>query len=348
MEDVAVNSFWARRRVLVTGHTGFKGAWLAFWLRSLGAQVVGVSLPPEHADGAYAGLGPWVDVEEHFIDIRDVDVLAAVVRAARPEVVLHLAAQALVRRAYAQPAVTYATNVTGTANVLVAAEEAGTVEAVLVVTSDKVYQPTDGAPHAETDRLGGLDPYSASKAATELVALAWPPAGPIIATARAGNVIGGGDRGEDRLVPDALAAADAEEPVVLRHPSAVRPWQFVLEPLSGYLAYAERLITDARAVPRSLNFGPPLDQEPVTVEAVVGLLSRQLGDLRWTLDAGPHPHETHALRLDARLAGVALGWRSRSTVEQALRWTVEWHREHRRGGDLRLVAARQIEEFQSL
>ena len=341
--------YWSGRRVLLTGHTGFKGAWLACWLTHLGAKVTGYSLPPEHDDGTYAALTPLDLAEEVTGDVLDAAALSAAFSSARPEVVLHLAAQPLVRRSFREPALTYATNVVGTANVLTAARETSSVTAVLVVTSDKVYADTSRPTGCvEGDALGGKDPYSASKACAELVVASWRaswPDAPPVATARAGNVVGGGDRGRDRLIPDVLRALDEDRPVRLRNPGATRPWQFVLEPLSGYLTYAERLALAPESVPPAVNFGPRLDEPPVPVAEVVETLLTLHGGGRWEDEVTPQPAEAQTLVLDPSLAERALGWRPRTTVRDALDRTLAWHLSQQRGEDMRAVTLRQISEF---
>jgi len=320
--------------VLVTGHTGFKGAWLTLWLHSLGAEVTGFSGPPPSAPCLFelAAVGELCD--DRRGDVRSAGEVGAAVAAARPEVVFHLAAQPIVRAALEDPAATYAVNVVGTEHVLRAARDA----AIVCVTSDKCYAPGEG-PHREGDELGGRDPYSASKAAQELVAAAARAGGVRVATARAGNVIGGGDWGRDRLLPDLVRARDSGEPVVLRHPDAIRPWQHVLEPLSGYLLLAERLIeSPAWAAP--WNFGPA---DAATVRWVVDRVCS-----RWPLDVRVVPPadavEAPALRLDASKARAELGWEPRLDLAAGLDATVSWHDLVREGADARAVTMTQIEE----
>jgi CDP-glucose 4,6-dehydratase len=328
-----VSSFWAGRRVLVTGHTGFKGAWLTVWLHALGAEVTGFSGPPPTAPSLFelARVGELCrDVRG---DVRDADAVAAAARGA--EVVFHLAAQAIVRAALDDPAGTYAVNVLGTAHVLAAAGDAP----VVCATSDKCYAPGDG-PHREGDPLGGRDPYSASKAAQELVAAAHRDStGARVATARAGNVIGGGDWGRDRLLPDLVRARDSGAPVVLRHPDAVRPWQHVLGPLAGYLLLAERL-AESPEWAAAWNFGPD-DARPVSwvVDRVRA---------HWPLDvrvrAPGDGVEAPALRLDASAARERLGWAPVLDLAAGLDATVFWHDQVRAGHDARAVTLTQIED----
>jgi CDP-glucose 4,6-dehydratase len=327
-------TFWRDRRVLVTGHTGFKGAWLTLWLHALGARVTGFSGPPptEPSLFALARVGQLCD--DRRGDVRSAEDVTAAVAAAQPEVVFHLAAQPLVRVALDDPAGTYAINVVGTEHVLGAARES----AIVCVTSDKCYAPGE-RPHREGDELGGRDPYSASKAAQELVAAARRADGVRVATARAGNVIGGGDWGRDRLLPDLVRARDSGAPLVLRHPDAVRPWQHVLEPLSGYLLLAERL-TESADWAAPWNFGP---DEAETVRWVVDRVCAH-----WPLDVRVVPPadavEAPALRLDASKARERLGWEPRLDLAAGLDATVLWHDRVRDGADARAVTMTQIEE----
>lgn len=345
--------FWRNRRVLLTGHTGFKGAWLALWLRSLGAEVTGVSLVASDASGAYNAFSPWHTLTEHFVDIRDGDAVARVFRAAEPEVVFHLAAQPIVRVGYQDPVGTFETNVVGTANVLAAASVAGTVSACVVVTSDKVYKNIgDGRDFTEDDALGGEDPYSASKASCELVVSSWRRVHPDlrVVTARAGNVIGGGDRGQDRLVPDVLVALEAGEPVRLRNPSATRPWQFVLDPLDGYLRYAEALAEadSLAAVAPSLNFGPSRRAVEITVAEIAEIIMGRDAGRAWMPCDGEQPAEAQALHVDATRARTTLGWKQRLGVYEAIDWVLEWETAQRAGADARAVAIEQVERYEAL
>jgi CDP-glucose 4,6-dehydratase len=339
-------AFWRGRRVLVTGHTGFKGGWLALWLRELGAECLGLALEPPGAPSLHDAARVGEVVDARTVDIRDRRAVAGAVRELRPEIVLHLAAQPLVRRSFTDPVATYETNVLGTANVLAACGQAA---AVVVVTSDKCYAPrTDGIACREGDPLGGKDPYSSSKACAELVTAAWRDsfgsAGPAIASVRAGNVIGGGDWGEDRLVPDAMRAALDGRPLLVRNPDAVRPWQHVLNPLSGYLLLTERLVR-GEGVAEAWNFGPaPGDELPV--RAIADRLAARWGDgFEWRAEGDGGPPETAVLRVDSAKARERLGWAPGWGLDAGLAATVEWFRAWRDGADPREVCIAQIRSF---
>ena len=350
-----INSdFWAQRRVLITGHTGFKGAWLSLWLQALGAEVTGLAPGPPTSPSLYELAAVGASMREHAVDVRDADAVRAALLRAAPEIVIHLAAQPLVRRSLRDPATTYAVNVMGTVNVLEAVRRAGEeVRAVVVVTSDKCYENRGESSRrfVEDDRLGGDDPYSSSKACAELVAAAYRRSffcgqeNPRVATARAGNVIGGGGWGEDRLVADVVRAADAGEPVRVRNPQAVRPWQHVLNPLSGYLRLAEELWR-GEAVARAWNFGPrEADARTVSwiVERLGGLWG---GEPKWELDDDANPAEAGHLALDSSAAARDLAWRAGWDLEEALQRVVEWYLAKRRNQDMRAVSVAQIEQFE--
>ncbi|MDQ3979446.1 MAG: CDP-glucose 4,6-dehydratase [Actinomycetota bacterium] len=345
--------FWSRRRVLVTGHTGFKGAWLSLWLQRMGAVVTGFGLPPEDPGSTFPSLAPWPGLQSHLGDIRDAGAVAEVLARSDPEVVFHLAAQALVHRGYQHPFDTYHTNVIGAANLLSQLHACPSLRTVVVVTSDKVYE-NNGERRAfvERDRLRGNDPYSSSKALTELLVAGWRhcrPAGCDIAisTARAGNVIGGGDRAPDRLLPDAWRALEAGRPLALRFPEATRPWQFVLEPLYGYLLLAEHLTTEPAEAPQAVNFGPEPDcSRPV--REVVDAVFKFAGTGTWQLAEAASFPEASSLHLDVSLAREALGWAPRLSLDVALAWTVEWWRARDQGADLRELASAQIAAYEDL
>jgi CDP-glucose 4,6-dehydratase len=345
--------FWAGRSVFVTGHSGFKGAWLTLWLQSLGARVSGFDAgrPTQPSLFELARLGE--EVESFEGDVRDADALAAAVAASRPEVVFHMAAQPLVRRSYAEPRETFATNVMGTVNLLDAVKRHGEdVRALVSVTSDKCYENREWEwGYREGEPLGGHDPYSSSKACAELVTSAYrdsffaEQSGPRVASARAGNVIGGGDWGADRIVPDILRAALAGEQLRVRSPGAIRPWQHVLNPLSGYLVLAQALSAEP-ANATAWNFGPDeRDARPVSwlVERIAELWP---GGVGWSVEEGEHPREANYLKLDSSRARTRLGWRPPVALDRALQSIVEWHLALRDHADMREVTLRQIEMLQ--
>jgi CDP-glucose 4,6-dehydratase len=349
-------AFWCGRRVLLTGHTGFKGAWLALWLQSLGARVTGVSpgVPTQPSLYQLARVGEGL--ESRCGDVRDHGELAAAFAAARPEIVIHMAAQALVRRSFAEPRETYETNVMGTVNLLETVRVAGGVRAVVNVTSDKCYANREGDPlgngYRENQPMGGRDPYSSSKGCAELVSEAYrcsffSGAGRTrVATARAGNVIGGGDWGEDRLLPDLMRAALNGKSAHVRNPNAIRPWQHVLNPLGGYLVLAQALCESSEYA-CAWNFGPPA-QDARTVGWIVQRVSELWPNrLRWQRDSeqdsGPHPREANHLKLDSSMARVRLGWQPLVSLQAALEATVNWYRELGEGADMRAVTLGQID-----
>jgi CDP-glucose 4,6-dehydratase len=352
-DGVVDPGFWAGKRVLVTGHTGFKGSWLSLWLQLLGAEVHGLALEPHTTPALFTEAGIAEGMHSVVGDIRSYEVVLAALRAVRPEVVLHLAAQAQVRESYASPVGTYATNVMGSVHVLEAARQTPSVRVLVNVTTDKVYENTGSARgYREDEPLGGFDPYSSSKGASELVTSAYrrsffSDAGVAVASARAGNVIGGGDWASDRLVPDILRALQANVPVHIRNPDAVRPWQHVLEPVSGYLRLAERLSLDGEAVAGPWNFGP-LDADAKPVSWIVEQMLRHWpGNQGWRVDSGPHPHEAAYLRLDISKARTGLGWQPRWTLEQALEKIAAWHRGWHAGQDVRALTIEQIRAYAS-
>jgi CDP-glucose 4,6-dehydratase len=346
--DVDVDpGFWRGRRVLVTGHTGFKGSWLALWLTAMGAEVTGLADAVPTTPSLFEAAGLGRDLHDVRADVRDAETVARVVSDARPEVVLHMAAQPLVRASFRAPRETYEINVMGTVNVLEAVRGTGGVRVVVNVTSDKCYENREWEwAYREDEPMGGHDPYSSSKGCSELVTSAWrrsffsDPGGPRLASARAGNVIGGGDWGEDRLIPDVMRAALAGRPVHVRNPGATRPWQHVLNPLSGYLLLAERLWEDPSAA-TAWNFGPA-EEEARPVSHILERLA-----VEWEHDAGEHPHEARYLKVDSSRARAHLGWAPRWDLERALESIVEWYDAHRAGADLRAVSLAQLEAFQA-
>ncbi|MGE7991316.1 CDP-glucose 4,6-dehydratase [Pseudomonas sp. NPDC089554] len=359
MEAVGLSpAFWQGKRVLLTGHTGFKGSWLALWLRELGAQVTGFALDPGSEPNLFELARVGRDISDVRGDLRDLGALLEIVAEVQPEIVLHLAAQPLVREAYRDPLGTYSSNVMGTLNLLEAIRQVGGVRACVLVTTDKVYANQEWPwPYRENEALGGHDPYSSSKACCELLAQSYGasffPAdkhaehGLALATARAGNVLGGGDFAADRLVPDVLKAWTAGEPVTLRYPQAVRPWQHALEPLAGYLQLAERLYREGPAYAGSWNFGPG-EQDMCSVGEVVGYLAKQ-----WPAAPGlqvepSELHEAGLLRLDSSRARQVLGWRTRWSLHECLKHTLDWHLAWQRGDDMRGFTLDQLNLYAEL
>ena len=351
--------FWAGKRVLVTGHTGFKGAWLSSWLRRLGAEPSGFALAPSTKPSLYADARVESVMARSTIgDLRDAAALSRAVAEARPEVIFHLAAQALVLPSYEDPVGTFATNVIGTANLLEAVRRTPGIKVVVIVTSDKCYDNREWHwGYREIDPLGGKDPYSASKGCTELVAASYrhsffPPQavaehGVVLVTARAGNVIGGGDWSDHRLLPDLVRGVLAGAPVQIRHPAATRPWQHVLDPLAGYLAVAERAWTEGTAVGEAWNFGP-LDEGQRNVGWMADRFAALWGipaDRVWTRDERSHPGESSLLKLDISKAMDRLGWRPRWGMETALARTVEWYRRHAEGGEAAELVSADLDYF---
>jgi CDP-glucose 4,6-dehydratase len=353
--EPSIRDFWQDRRVFITGHTGFKGAWLWLWLETLGARLCGYALAPATVPSLWEIVrgDARAGAASVIADIREPACLAAALAAADPHVVFHLAAQALVRESYAAPLATFATNVLGTGALLEACRPLRHLECVVVITSDKVYE-NEGAGHAfeEHDRLGGRDPYSASKAAAEILTRSFRDSffasGPPVATARAGNVIGGGDWSADRLVPDCVRALEAGHPVSLRYPEAVRPWQHVLEPLGGYLEFARALIRSPAEAPRAVNFGPDAASF-CTVKAVVEAFSARFGGKPgWQPDRAAHPSEARTLTLSSMLAERTLGWRPRLDIDATLNWTADWYRARAAGEDMLRFSEAQIAQYQAL
>jgi CDP-glucose 4,6-dehydratase len=351
------SGFWRGRRVLLTGHTGFKGSWTALWLSRAGAEVSGFSLAPPSEPSLHDQARIADDVRSLGGDVRDLEAMRRAMRESQAEVVLHMAAQSLVRESYAAPVETYATNVMGTVNVLEAArlERLDGPRAIVVVTSDKCYENREQIwGYRETDAMGGHDPYSSSKGCAELVASAYrrsffadPSAKVAVATVRAGNVIGGGDWARDRLVPDAMRAFGEGRQVVLRNPRSTRPWQHVLEPIGGYLHLAEKLL-QGDDLASGWNFGPrDADCRPVgeVVDALAKLWGRGAG---WVLEAGAQPHEAASLRLDCAKASAQLGWEPKLRLPTALEWVTEWYDGALRGVDARALCEKDLTRYQAL
>jgi len=352
-------SFWKGRRVFLTGHTGFKGSWLSLWLNSLGAKVTGYALAPPTEPSLFEQAEVGRDVRSISADIREFPRLKAALGECRPEVVIHMAAQSVVRRGYEDPIETYSTNVMGTVNLLEALRQLQQPCAVVNVTSDKCYANREWVwGYRENGARGGRDPYSNSKGCAELVTAAYqesffPPNsldahGVVLASARAGNAIGGGDWTKDQLIPDLMRAFVAGQPCLIRNPSATRPWQFVLEPLRGYLMLAERLTEDPSHFASGWNFGPA-DTDAQPVSWIADELASSWGrSASWKQDGGTHPHEAHFLKLDASKSKACLGWRPLLPLKPALGWIVEWYHAFQQGGDLRRLTQSQIERYQVL
>lgn len=354
MENLVNEAFWRGRKVLVTGHTGFKGGWLCLWLQGMGARVSGYALPPPTRPSLFAAADVARDMVSLTGDIRDAAGLEAALAGQCPEIVFHLAAQALVRPSYEDPSGTYATNVMGTVNLLEAVRRTPGVRAVVNVTSDKCYENREWLwPYRENEALGGRDPYSSSKACAELITASWrdsflAEAGCALASVRAGNVIGGGDWARDRLVPDIMNAIVAGQPLAIRHPDAIRPWQHVLEPLQGYLLLAEKLWSEGAGYAEAWNFGPSMDDMRPVSWLAERLVTLRGGGIEIALDSGRQPHEAGILKLDSSKARTRLGWRGRLGLERTLEWVAHWYAAHAAGQDMRHFSLEQIARFASL
>ena len=352
-------AYWKGRRVFLTGHTGFKGSWLSLWLSALGAEVTGYALPPPTKPSLFEQAGVADAVHSICADIRDFARLKQAVDDCRPDVVIHMAAQTVVRRGYEDPIETYSSNVMGTVHVLEALRQLRRPCAVVNVTSDKCYDNREWVwAYRENDAMGGHDPYSNSKSCAELVTTAYrdsffPPGalerhGVAVASARAGNVIGGGDWTTDQLIPDLMRAFLLGQPCLIRNPSATRPWQFVLEPLRGYLLLAERLTEDASRFATAWNFGPS-DEDAKPVSWIADKLARSWGSqASWTHDGAMHPRESHSLKLDASKAKACLDWHPMLPLNLALDWILTWYRAFQEGADLRCLTRAQIERYEAL
>lgn len=359
MEGLAMRrDFWQGKKVLITGHTGFKGSWLCLWLQSMGAHVVGYALNPPTDPCLFEVARVGDGMTSVIGDVRDLESFQAALSEHQPEVVFHMAAQPLVRHSYEHPVETYATNVMGTVHMLDAVRHTDSVQAVVSITSDKCYKNVEWVwGYRETDALGGHDPYSSSKGCAELVIDAFRNSyfsandkraqTVALASTRAGNVIGGGDWAKDRLIPDIVRAFMEGRPVVIRSPNAIRPWQHVLEPLNGYLTLAEHLWADGSKYAQAWNFGPD-DEESKTVSWIVKHLSSTWDGAHWEIDGADHPHENTYLKLDCSKAKNLLGWAPKLRLATTLEWITEWYRAYQRKEDMRALTEEQILQFEKL
>ena len=350
--------FWFGKRVFLTGHTGFKGSWLSLWLQALGADLTGYALKPPTIPSMFEAAKVAKGMTSIEGDIRDLAFLYQIMKSARPEIVIHMAAQPLVRHSYHNPVETYSTNIMGTVNILEAVRNTNGIKAVVCITSDKCYENHGNInPYFENDPMGGFDPYSSSKGCAELVTAAYRNSffnrsnydshGIALATARAGNVIGGGDWAEDRLIPDIIRAFEEGRPVYIRNPNAIRPWQHVLEPLRGYLMLAERLFKEGPSYAEGWNFGPN-EEDAKPVGWIVEQMTLRWGhDAKWIIDAGKHPHEAHYLRLVISKAMDRLGWEPVFNLEKALDLVTAWYLQLKSGNDMRLFTLEQINSYQA-
>lgn len=354
MENMEINyNFWSGRSVFLTGHTGFKGGWLALWLTEMGAKVYGYSLDATTSPNFFKIVNLKDKIENSTIgDIRNLSDLIKSIKAAKPSIIFHMAAQALVRKSYDDPIETYTTNVIGTVNILEAARKVDTVEAIINITTDKCYENKEwNRPYRETDRLGGFDPYSSSKACSELVTAAYRNSflktEIKVATARAGNVIGGGDWSQDRLLPDFFRSINNNEVLHIRSPDAVRPWQHVLDPLFGYLILAEKLIENGNNFAESWNFGPD-ESGSKTVMWILDRISKKYASAKWIIDKQEQKHEATLLKLDISKAKSKLGWTPKWTLENAIDNTAEWHIAYQNNEKISEFSIKQIKLYQSL
>lgn len=343
--------FWRNKVVFITGHTGFKGGWLSLWLNAQGAKVHGYALPPATSPNFFTEAKVSQVLESNTIaNIEDIATLRNSIQKVQPDIVLHLAAQALVRLSYDEPVITYATNVMGTVNLLETVRGIHSVKAIVNVTTDKCYENKEWLwPYREDESLGGYDPYSSSKACSELVTAAYRNSflskqGVRVATARAGNVIGGGDWSTDRLIPDFLRAMDNQQLLKIRSPNAIRPWQHVLEPLAGYLLLAEKLFDDGESYAQAWNFGPSED-DAKPVSWIVNRLTEAIPCAAWKTDSNPQPHEAGYLKLDSSKARNILGWKPRWNLDTSLQKIIDWHSYWKNGGDMQSFSLAQIADY---
>lgn len=353
------SNFWKNKKVLITGHTGFKGSWLSLWLQKQGAYIVGYSLLPPTEPSLFELANVANGITSIMGDIRDIEHLETVIAGHQPEIVIHMAAQSLVRYSYHNPIETYATNVMGTANVLEAVRQTDSVRAILIITSDKCYENKERLwGYRENEPVGGYDPYSSSKGCAELITSAYhrsyfangnlPECSVAVATARAGNVVGGGDWAPDRLIPDIMNAFIENRPVAIRNPHAIRPWQHVLEPLRGYLMLVEKLFYQRKAFAGAWNFGPD-DQDARSVSWMANYLTRLWGkDARWETDMDQHPHEATYLKLDCSKAKSLIGWSPKLDLATTLEWIVRWYRMYHQRKNMREVTEAEILRYENM
>ena len=354
------SQFWTGKKVFITGHTGFKGGWLTIWLQSMGASVIGYSLAPK-TDPNFFDVAQVnrLCTQSYIDDVRELDRLRYALIESKSEVVIHMAAQPLVRLSYDEPVETYSTNVMGTVNLLEAIRSVESVRAVVIVTTDKCYENKEWVwGYRENDSVGGRDPYSSSKSCVELVTAAYCQSffseknylkhGVAIASARAGNVIGGGDWSMDRLIPDAIKAFEANQTLIIRNPLAIRPWQHVLEPLSAYLVLAQALYQEGAQFSGAWNFGPK-EEDARPVQEVVNLLIKKWGSsVAWKQDTAEQPHEAYSLKLDCSKARQYLGWVPKWNLDQAIEQTVQWQHAHHNQNNMQAYSLKQINLFQQL
>lgn len=350
------SQFWNGKRVFVTGHTGFKGSWLSFWLHSLGADVTGYALPPPTTPSFFEAVRLDNYISSVIGDVRDLENLTEIIQLEKPEVVFHLAAQSLVRHSYNNPVETYTTNVMGTVNLLEAIRNTPSVRAVVIITSDKCYENKEWEwGYRENDAMGGDDPYSNSKGCVELLTVAFRKSffnnienknNVQLASARAGNVIGGGDWAEDRLIPDAIRAFTRKETVMIRNPDSIRPWQHVLEPLHGYMTLAEHMWSEENKYSNAWNFGPDYKDMKKVEWIIESLINKWKGGVNWRVDNNNQPHEASNLKLDCSKARSQLNWMPALDINDSLNWTVDWYKNYYGENNIKQLTLRQIKDYQ--